>query len=114
MLFADVPRVQCPKHGVITVNVPWFDWLKEASISAVSRQMKLSWNAIDGMMSRAVARGLIRREAEAPRHLGVDETSFRKRHDYVTIVSDQERGHVLHVALGRNKKDLTDYYASLA
>lgn len=128
MLVADVPRVQCPEHGVVTVEVPWsepgsgftalfealvIDWLKEATISAVSRQMKLSWNAIDGIMSRAVARGLARREVESPKHLGVDETSFRKRHDYVTIVSDQAEGNVLHVALGRHKKDLTDYYASL-
>lgn len=129
MLVADVPRVQCPEHGVVTVEVPWaepgsgftalfealvIDWLKEATISAVSRQMNLSWNAIDGIMVRAVARGLARRENEAPKHLGIDETSFRKRHDYVTVVSDQEQGHVLHVALGRNKKDLTDYYDSLS
>jgi transposase len=129
MLVADVPRVQCPEHGVVTVEVPWaepgsgftalfealvIDWLKEATISAVSRQMNLSWNAIDGIMARAVARGLARRENEKPKHLGIDETAFRKRHDYVTIVSDQEQGHVLHVALGRNKKDLTDYYDSLS
>ncbi|ABA87786.1 transposase of ISPca9, ISL3 family [Syntrophotalea carbinolica DSM 2380] len=129
MLVADVPRVQCPEHGVVTVEVPWaepgsgftalfealvIDWLKEATISAVSRQMNLSWNAIDGIMARAVARGLARRENEAPKHLGIDETSFRKRHDYVTVVSDQEQGHVIHVALGRNKKDLTDYYDSLS
>ena len=71
MLVADVPRVQCPEHGVVTVEVPWaepgsgftalfealvIDWLKEATISAVSRQMNLSWNAIDGIMVRAVAR----------------------------------------------------------
>jgi len=65
-------------------------------------------------MSRPVARGLDRHKAETPNHLGVDETSFRKRHDYVTLVSDQERGNVLHVALGRHKKDLTDYYATLS
>ena len=54
---ADVPRVECPEHGVLTAKVPWaepgsgftalfealvIDWLKEASTLAVSRQMKLS------------------------------------------------------------------------
>ncbi len=34
------------------------DGLKEASISAVLRLMGLSWNAINGMMQRAVRRGL--------------------------------------------------------
>ena len=37
------------------------DWLKEASTSAVARLMGLSWNAIDGIMQRAVKRGLARR-----------------------------------------------------
>ena len=109
-----MPRVECPEHGVLTVRVPWgepgssftalfealvIDWLKEASIQAVSRQLKLSWNAIDGIMQRAISRGMERRKAVSPERIGVDETSFRKRHDYVTVVSDHSTGHVLHVAL---------------
>jgi len=53
---ADVPRVECSEHGVVTVDVPWaepgsgftalfealvIDWLKEASVLAVSRQLSL-------------------------------------------------------------------------
>jgi len=78
ILVAGAPRVACKAHGVVTVSVPWaepgsgltamfealvIDWLKKASTSAVSRLMGLSWNAIDGMMQRAVKRGLSRREA---------------------------------------------------
>ena len=129
ILEADVPRIKCQEHGVLTLKVPWaepgsgftalfealvIDWLKEASIQAVSRQLKLSWNAIDGIMQRAVKRGMDRREPEAPTQIGVDETSFRKRHDYVTIVSDQTQSRVLHVALDRKKKDLEDYFCNLS
>jgi transposase len=128
ILVGDVPRVECKEHGVVTVSVPWaepgsgftalfealvIDWLKEASVSAVSRLMGLSWNAIDGIMQRAVERGLSRREAFNPIHLGVDETSFRKRHDYVTIVSDQDTGRVLHVGEDRKKAGLKAWYESL-
>ena len=128
ILVADVPRVQCKEHGVVTVHVPWaepgsgftalfealvIDWLKEASTQAVARQLKLSWNAIDGIMQRAVKRGLARRATAEPRRLGVDETSFRKRHDYVTIVSDQQTGHVLHVAEERTKESLKHWYGTL-
>ena len=128
ILVADVPRVKCEEHGVVTVSVPWaepgsgftamfealvIDWLKEASTSAVSRLMGLSWNAIDGIMQRAVARGLSRREAVFPTQIGVDETAFRKRHDYVTIVSDQEEGSVLHVGSDRRKETLKAWYESL-
>jgi len=128
ILVADVPRVKCEEHGVVTVSVPWaepgsgftamfealvIDWLKEASTSAVSRLMGLSWNAIDGIMQRAVARGLSRREAVFPTRIGVDETAFRKRHDYVTIVSDQQEGNVLHVGSDRRKETLKAWYESL-
>lgn len=129
ILVADVPRVKCQEHGVLTLPVPWaepasgftalfealvIDWLKEASIQAVSRQLSLSWNAIDGIMQRAVKRGIARRELESPTQIGVDETSFRKRHDYVTIVSDPTKSRVLHVALDRKKKNLEDYFRSLS
>lgn len=129
ILVADVPRVQCSEHGVVTVTVPWaepgsgftalfealvIDWLKEASVQAVSRQMGLSWNAIDGIMQRAVSRGLARRVATFPKRIGVDETSFRKRHDYVTVVSDQDNSIVLHVGDDRTQDSLKAYYTGLS
>ena len=128
ILVADVPRVKCQEHGVLTVSAPWaelgsgftamfealvIDWLQEASTSAVSRLMGLSWNAIDGIMQRAVERGLSRREEVCASQIGVDETVFRKRHDYVTIVSDQQAGTVLHVGSDRKKATLKAWYESL-
>lgn len=129
ILVAEVPRVKCDEHGVVTVSVPWaepgsgytslfealvIDWLKEASTLAVSRLMRLSWNAIDGIMRRAVDRGLSRREQVCVAHLSVDETAFKRRHNYVTIVSDQQAGTVLHVGEDRKKEGLKDWYESLA
>ena len=129
ILQVELPRVKCKEHGVVTVSVPWaepgsgftamfealvIDWLKEASTSAVSRLMNLSWNAIDGIMQRAVVRGLSRREALSMSQIGVDETAFKKRHDYVTIVSCQQTGTVLHVGSDRKKETLKDWYSSLS
>ncbi|MCZ7599526.1 MAG: hypothetical protein M5U09_19820 [Gammaproteobacteria bacterium] len=75
------------------------DWLKEESLSAGGRQPGLGWNAIDGIMRRVVRRGLVRRDREVRCEcLGVDEVAFRKCHDYVAVGSDQERGHVTHIA----------------
>ncbi len=128
ILVADVPRVTCKEHGVVTTPVPWaesgsgftalfealvIDWLKEASTSAVSRLMGMSWNAIDGIMQRAVKRGLSRRETLSMTRIGVDETAFKKRHDYVTIVSDQEDGTVLFVGNDRKKATLKSWYENL-
>ena len=129
LLVADVPRVECSEHGVVTVSVPWaepgsgftalfealvIDWLKAASTSAVSERMRLSWNAVDGIMQRAVKRGLSRREALSPKKISVDETSYRKGHDYVTVVTDQEQATVLHVAENRETDSLAEFYDLLS
>ncbi|HET6611188.1 MAG TPA: ISL3 family transposase [Kofleriaceae bacterium] len=124
ILVAKVPRVSCEAHGVRQVEVPWaevgsrftamfealvIDWLKETTVSAVARRMDLSWDEAGGIMDRAVARGLARRELALPTRLGVDETAFQKRHEYVTVVNDLE-GRVVHVADGRGKDTLAAFY----
>lgn len=129
LLVADVPRVECAEHGVVTLGVPWaepgsgftalfealmIDWLKEASISAVAERFQLSWNAVDGIMQRAVKRGLSRRGELSPVQISVDETSYRKGHDYVTVVTDQERSSVLHVAQNRDVVSLIGFYDQLS
>lgn len=125
---ARVPRLNCPTHGIKQLRVAWaepgsrftalfealaIDWLKQASVKAVAQQMRLTWDEADGIMSRAVRRGLARRTLEAPRYAGVDETSFQKRHEYVTVVSDLERGCVLHVADNRGRAALDEFWTCL-
>ena len=114
---------------MVNVSVPWaepgsgftamfealvIDWLQVASISAVADRMKLSWSAVDGIMQRAVKRGLSRREALAPTRISVDETAYRKGHDYITVVTDQVQGTVLHVADDRKAGSLAEFYALLS
>ncbi len=130
-LEAPVPRVKCPRHGVKQVPVPWAErgsrftalfemlviaWLHEAGISAVAALFGLSWNVIDGIMKRAVRRGIKRRVfeegRELPKRLGIDETSFQKRHEYVTVVSDQDKDRVVHVADGRSAAAVEEYLGS--
>ena len=128
ILIAKVPRVECPEHKVLAINVPWaesdsrytamfealvIDWLKEATTMAVARQMKLSWNAIDGIQQRAVKRGLARRDVDPPKRIAVDETSFQKHHEYVTVVTDHDKGVVLHVADDRKSGSLNEYFDTL-
>lgn len=130
-LVADVPRTNCPVHGVLTMQVPWaegssrftllfeslvINWLKEAPVAAVARRVRMSWDEVAGVMDRAVARGLARRTVELPEALAVDETSFQKRHEYVTIVHDP-RGpekRVLHVADGRGKDALKGFLSGFS
>jgi transposase len=127
-IVCELPRVRCPEHGVKKMNVPWaewwsrftarfesvvIDWLLEASISAVARNFALTWDQVDEIMKRAVQRGSARSERCTPTRIGVDETSFQKRHKYVTIVCDLEGGKVLHIADGRSKASLDSFFEGM-
>jgi transposase len=128
-LVAKVPRVECPTHGVLQVKVPWaetgsrftalfeaiaIDWLREASANAVSRRLGLSWDEVDGIMQRAVKRGLARRAVKSVTGIGIDETSFQKRHEYVTVVNDLNDGEVLYVADDRKEASLDGFFDQYA
>ncbi|NJN00838.1 MAG: ISL3 family transposase [Aquincola sp.] len=129
VLEADVARVCCPEHGVHMVRVPWaepgsgftalfealvLDWLHEASLQAVAKLMGVSWKVVDRIQRRAVERGLARRQARLPQRLGVDETSFQKGHQYVTVVLDQQDSTVVHVAQGRTKEALGSFLSTFS
>ena len=128
ILEAEVPRVKCKEHGVLMMEVPWadpdsgytalfealvIDWLHEANLQSVAMMLKLSWGVVDRIMQRAVARGLLRRDEIYPVNISVDETSFQKHHEYVTVVTDQDTSRVLYVADDRNTESLGGFYAML-
>ncbi len=128
LVHARVPRLNCPAHGIRQLRVAWaepgsrftalfealaIDWLKQASVSAVAKQLRITWDEADGIMQRAVRRGLARRKLEPPRYVGADETSFQKRHEYVTVVGDLERDRVIYVADDRSQASLDGFWHGL-
>lgn len=129
VLHAELPRAECPEHGVRVVRVPWaephsrftalferlaIDWLRAASQQAVAERLGLSWDEVHGIMDRAVRRGLERRKEEMIGYLGVDEKSFRKGHKYLTVVNDLSRGRVLYVAEDRKQSSLDGFWPTLS
>jgi len=65
------------------------------------------------MMERGVRRGLARRKAEVVPIVGIDETAYRRRHRYVTVVSDLKAGRVLDVVDHRRKESLDGFWEGL-
>jgi transposase len=128
ILHARPPRSECSEHGTRVVNLPWaepssrftrlfeglaIEWLKQASQSAVARQLRLSWDEIHHIMERAVIRGQQRRKAEPLPTLGVDEKAFRRGHHYFTLVNDLTARRVLYVAENRTQSSLDGFWATL-
>lgn len=127
ILTSRVPRVRCAAHGVRQVRVPWAEergrftalfeaWairlLHESTVLGVAELLGLSWDEVAHIQARAVARGLSRRGQEPVRVLGVDETSFQKRFEYVTVVNDLERNRVLWVGDHRREATLRAFWES--
>lgn len=119
--------MRCEEHGVRMVGVPWAEkgsrytalfeavvihWLKDAPISAVARNLKMGWGAVEGIRDRAVRRGLSRRGELAPGDLCVDETSAQRGHRYLTVVSEGSR--VLYVAENRDKAAIDGFWGQLS
>ncbi|MFQ5891149.1 MAG: ISL3 family transposase [Gemmatimonadota bacterium] len=129
IICARIPRVQCGEHGVRQVRVPWAEdrsrftllfealairVLRETTVAGLAALLRLSWEEAQGIFQRAVARGLARRAREPVGVLGVDETSFQKRHEYVTVVADVKRGRVLWVGDHRRQETLEAFWDTLA
>jgi transposase len=87
--------------------------MKHAAIATVAERLALSWDEAAAIQARAVRRGLARRAAASPQHLGIDETSFARRHEYVTVVTDLDDPRVLHVADDRRRESLDEFWEQL-
>nr|WTB28524.1 ISL3 family transposase [Streptomyces sp. NBC_00830]WTB28648.1 ISL3 family transposase [Streptomyces sp. NBC_00830]WTB29694.1 ISL3 family transposase [Streptomyces sp. NBC_00830]WTB29972.1 ISL3 family transposase [Streptomyces sp. NBC_00830]WTB31425.1 ISL3 family transposase [Streptomyces sp. NBC_00830] len=128
-LEADMPRVRCRSHGVVTAAVPWarhdaghtlaFDqqcaWMAaECSKSAAAQLMRTSWRTVGGIVARVVAD----RDAASDRlagltRIGIDEISYRKGQKYMTVVVDHESGKVVWMADGHGKGVLAGFFDAL-
>ena len=129
ILEARVPRVNCASCGVKTTTVPWaakhsrftilfeafvIDVLQAAScVSKAATLLGLSWNCVHTIMKRAVQRGLQRRSVDEVTYLGIDEKSFGRGQDYVSIMTDLTASRVLEVAAGRDEKSAKELWKSL-
>ena len=128
-LHARIPRVQCPKHGVLQVKVPWaepksrftmrferlaIDVLRECDVTGATRILRMSWDEAWGVMDRAVVRGKERKRPEIVRQIGVDEKAAAKGHKYLTLVCDLQAGTVEYVGEDRKQESLEAYSEGLS
>ena len=122
------PRVNCPKHGVRLVNVPWadpktgFTMLFEALVMQFATAMAVNriaqmvdehdtriWRIINRHVDRARSKADYS-EVEA---IGIDETSSKKHHKYVTLFVDMPETRVIHVCEGKDSDTLQSFKTML-
>jgi len=128
-LHAAMPRTDCPKHGVLTVHVPWAEPHSRFTMGFEARAiialqaaktvegarsiMDISWEEARGIMERAVVRGLLRREEVEMPYLAADEKSYRKGRKFVTLLMDLDRGVIFGTAPGNSQGSLEELLKKL-
>lgn len=109
-LHARIPRIKCPKHGVLQVSVPWaeprsrftllferlcVEILQQSTVEGTAKILRLSWKEAMHLMERAVDRGKARKEQKLPQELGIDDKHVGKSHPFLTVLYDLKHGTVI-------------------
>ena len=124
------PRVNCREHGVLTAKTPWarhdsdytYDfetavtWLAlHTTAQDVSEFFRIKWHTV-GSIARRVQKSL---EAAAPNRfddleaIGIDETSYKKGHKYMTVIVNHKAGALIWAKKGHGKEVLTSFFKEL-
>ena len=124
----DIRRVRCDRCGVTVELVPWAEgqsWFtydfeqhvaylaQRADKTTISTMMRVAWATVGSIIERVVARVRPGDALDGLRLIGVDELSYRRHHQYVTVVVDHERGAVVWAREGKDAATLAAFFEEL-
>jgi transposase len=81
--------------------------------SQVATQMRVSWRTVGGIVRRVVGRKLPADRLDGLLRIGIDELSYRKHHEYVTVIVDHDRQCVVWTAPGKNAATVAKFFEAL-
>ena len=128
LIHARIPRIECPECGVKQVNVPWarersgFTLLMEAlivffattmQISQISEKLNIPDKKIWRIVAYHVQDALKRADYSNVKYIGLDETSRKKGHQYITVFADLTSGSIIHICSGKDSSVLKSFSDSL-
>ena len=123
-IVARVPRVQCPNCGVRLVDVPWarsgsgFTLMMEGLIMEMARAMpvrniaqllRVSDNRVWRVIKHYVDDAVSRTDCSQVTAIGVDETSAKKRHDYISCFFDMDARRLVFATEGREHQVVASF-----
>ena len=109
-LRAQLRRLECPEHGVRVEAVPFarhrsgftrdFEqlvaWLaRTMDKTAITRLVGIDWDTVGRIISRVCADELNPDRLENLFEIGIDEVSWKRQHNYLTLVADHLRGQIV-------------------
>jgi transposase len=116
-LHARTPRMRCDEHGVKLVEVVWarkqsgFTLLFEAlvmammsmmPVNAVAKQLGVTDKRLWRILEHYVGKDLAAQDLSTLAKVGIDETSTKKGHNYVSLFVDMDKSKVVFVTEGKD------------
>ncbi len=90
------------------------DLLRFGTIKDVAAYLHVGWDMIKKIHKSKLHRLYKKMPIHKVKHLGIDEFSLRKGHNYMTIFIDLATGRILHAVEGRSKYDIEAFLKILA
>lgn len=121
-------RVHCVTHGVHVEAVPWaapksrFTRRMEELVAYLAQQMSktavcklagIDWRTVGTIVTRIINDKLDPTRLDDLTVIGVDELSFRRNHNYVTVVVDHVRQRIVWVGEGKSSTTLAEFFKAL-
>ena len=125
---ARLRRLACPSHGVRTEGVPFaragsrftrdFEDLvgslaTTADETTTRRLVRIDWDTVGRIIVRVMDDKLDPDRLEDLFEIGVDEVSWRRRHKYITLVSNHQKNQVVWGKEGRDTATLDAFIDEL-
>jgi transposase len=121
-------RVDCPRCGIHVEQVPWASpssrftsefeelvayYAQQMAKTAVAKLLGIDWRTVGAIVERLISERLDPKRLDDLTVIGVDELSFRRRHNYVTVVVDHLRKRVVWVGEGKSGDTLRAFFDAL-
>lgn len=121
-------RVCCPRCGVVIEMVPWAEpkagftrdfedhvayLAQQASQTTVAATMRIAWRTVGDIIERTMSRRRNPNLLDGLEHIGIDELSYRRHHEYVTVVVDHVSQRVVWAHEGKNAATLGHFFDEL-
>ena len=123
-LHARVPRIKLKDESVRLITTPWegkskgFTLLFEAlilqlvsnmTVFKVSKIINVSDDKLWRMLEKYIDISLLKRNLEDVKSIGIDETSRKKGHNYITLFVDLEKRKSIFITEGKDSKTVVKF-----
>jgi transposase len=125
---ARLRRLACPQHGVRVEAIPFararsgftrdFEDLvaylaTKTDKTTITRLSRVDWDTVGRICERVVVDGLDPTRLDGLVNIGVDEVSWRRHHNYLTLVADHTGKKIVWGAPGKDTATLDTFFAEL-